>query len=174
MHDNSFSNVSLMVYHIQMEEQGSLWAHVIAHSYESCFSLFCYLLQAYQLLEGTFGSIAKHGDVAWQTGMHRSWVTALCFPPCLTSSPQGIFNQFQCSSEKVLHLTSPQCPGRLSGWTAFPAGNYGWCCGVLCKCWPLALFDTGWDCGYGLHQGLVTLLCYLLYSSSLQLALEFP
>ncbi|KAB1271365.1 Inactive ubiquitin carboxyl-terminal hydrolase 54, partial [Camelus dromedarius] len=29
-------------------------------------------------------------------------ITKLCFSPCLISSLQGIFNQFQCSSEKVL------------------------------------------------------------------------
>lgn len=37
-----------------------------------------------------------------QTRMYRSLITVLCFSSCLTSSLQGIFNQFQCSSEKVL------------------------------------------------------------------------
>lgn len=36
------------------------------------------------------------------TEMYKSLITALCFSPSLTSSLQGIFNQFQCSSEKVL------------------------------------------------------------------------
>lgn len=40
--------------------------------------------------------------LARQTGMCRRLITALCFSSRLTSSLQGIFNQFQCSSEKVL------------------------------------------------------------------------
>ena len=165
-----------MVYHTQMEEQGSLWAHVMPILRNLVFHFFCYLLQACQLLEGTFGSIAISMEMlAWQTGMHRSWVTALCFSPCLSSSPQGIFNQFQCSSEKVLPSDTLRSAlaKTFQDEQRFQLGIMDDAaeCFVSAGLWPSLIRGETVD---GLCQGLVTLLWYLLYSSSLQQALEFP
>ena len=169
-------NVSLMVYHTQMEEQGSLWAHVMPIPMNLVFYFFYYLLQAYQLLEGTFGSIGRSMEMlARPTGMHRSWVTALCFSPCLTSSPQGIFNQFQCSSEKVLPSDALRSAlaKTFQDEQRFQLGIMDDAaeCFVSAGPWPSLIRGESVD---GLCQGLATLLWYLLYSSSLQLALEFP
>lgn len=135
------------------------------------FYFFYYLLQAYQLLEGPFGSITISMEMlAWQTGMQRSWVTALCFSLCLTSSPQGIFNQFQCSSEKVLPSDTLRSAlaKTFQDEQRFQLGIMDDAaeCFVSAGLWPSLIWGETVD---GLCQGLVTLLWYLLYSSSLQL-----
>lgn len=55
----------LMVYHIQMEEQGILMSACHAHSYESCFSLFL-LLTAGISTPGRYiwFHSYKHGDAS--------------------------------------------------------------------------------------------------------------
>lgn len=105
-------------------------------------------------------------------GMCGSFITALCSFPCLTSSLQGIFNQFQCSSEKVLPSDTVRSAlaKTFQDEQRFQLGIMDDAaeCFVSAGLWHSLMWSGTAD---SLHQGLATFLWYLLCPLSLQLQL---